>query len=175
MLTAADNRPVCSIAMTRRTPSLALITSLAGVALTLVACQSAALQANQAQVEQQQKQIEQMQEQIEEIKAQNGSRTSPPPSGSCDHGVMAQATRQGGDKFAVGDFPGALGYYQDALAACPGNPRAELNIGRAYEALNDKGRAMAHYQSAASSSDPRESAAETEAHNAMDRLGGSPH
>jgi len=87
---------------------------------------------------------------------------------------MTQATRQGGDKFAAGDFPGALGYYQDALAACPGNPRAELNVGRAYEALNDKGQALAHYQNAASSSDPAESAAETDAHSAMDRLGGSP-
>jgi tetratricopeptide (TPR) repeat protein len=157
-----------------RSPSLTLITSFAGLALALVACQSAALQANQAQVEQQQKQIEQMQQQIEEMKAQNGSRTSPPPSGSCDHEVMAQATRQGGDKFAAGDFSGALGYYQDALAACPGNARAELNLGRAYEALNDKGQAMAHYQSAASSSDPGESAAETEAHNAIERLGESP-
>jgi tetratricopeptide (TPR) repeat protein len=157
-----------------RSPSLTLITSSVGLALTLVACQSAALLANQAQVEQQQKQIEQMQQQIEEMKAQNGSRTSPPPSGSCDHEVMAQATRQGGDKFAAGDFSGALGYYQDALAACPGNARAELNLGRAYEALNDKGQAMAHYQNAASSGDPGESAAETEAHNAIDRLGGSP-
>ena len=87
---------------------------------------------------------------------------------------MGQATRQGGDRFAAGDFPGALGYYQDALAACPGNARAELNLGRAYEALNDKGQAMAQYQSAASSGDPAESAAETEAHNAIDRLGGSP-
>jgi len=174
MLTAAPNRPLCSSAMTRRTSCLALITSFVWVALTMVACQSAALQANQAQVEQQQKQIEQMQQQIEEIKAQNGSRTSAPPSGSCDHAVMAQATRQGGDKFAAGDFSGALGYYQDALAACPGNARAELNLGRAYEALNDKGQAMSHYQGAASSSDPAESAAETEAHNAIDRLGGSP-
>jgi len=174
MLTAESHRPVCSSAMTRRTSFLALIESFVCMAPALVACQSAALQANQAQVEQQQKQIEQMQQQIEEMKAQNGSRTSAPPSGSCDHDVMAQATRQGGDKFAAGDFPGALGYYQDALAACPGNARAELNVGRAYEALNDKGQAMAHYQSAASSSDREESAAETEAHNAIDRLGGSP-
>jgi tetratricopeptide (TPR) repeat protein len=172
MLTAEDNRPLSCIAMPRCTRSLAFTIWFALVALTLAACQSAALQANQAQVEQQQKQIEQMQEQIEEIKAQNGAHTSA-PSGSCDQDVMAQATRQGGDKFAAGDFPGALGYYQDALAACPGNPRAELNLGRAYEALNDKGQAMAHYQSAASSTDPAESAAETEAHNAMGRLGGS--
>jgi len=172
MLTAEDNRPVCCIAMPRCTRPLALTIWLALAALTFGACQSAALQANQAQVEQQQKQIEQMQEQIEEIKAQNGAHTFP-PSGSCDHDVMAQATRQGGDKFAAGDFPGALGYYRDALAACPGNARAELNVGRAYEALNDKGQAMAHYQSAASSTDPAESAAETEAHNALGRLGGS--
>ena len=149
------------------------MTWFAWVALTLVACQSAALQANQAQVEQQQKQIEQMQEQIEEIKAQNGSHTSSAASGSCDHDVMSQATRQGGDKFAAGDFPGALGYYHDALAACPGNARAELNLGRAYEALNDTGQALAHYQSAASSTDPGESAAETEAHHAIGHLGGS--
>jgi tetratricopeptide (TPR) repeat protein len=174
MLTAEDNRPVCSSAMTCRSLSLPLITLFVWVTLTLVACQSAALQANQAQVEQQQRQIEQMQEQIEEIKAQNASHTSPPASGSCDHDVMAQATRQGGDKFAAGDFSGALGYYHDALTACPGNARAELNVGRAYEALNDKGQAMAHYQSAASSSDPGESAAETEAHKAIDRLGASP-
>jgi tetratricopeptide (TPR) repeat protein len=160
--------------MARRPRSLTLTTSFAVVTLTLAACQSAALQANQAQVEQQQKQIEQMQEQIEEVKAQTASHTSPPPSGSCDHDVMAQATRQGGDKFAAGDFPGALSYYQDGLAACPGNARAELNLGRAYEALNDKGQAMAHYQSAASSTDPGESAAETEARTAMDHLGGSP-
>jgi tetratricopeptide (TPR) repeat protein len=160
--------------MARRPRSLTLTTSFAVVTLTLAACQSAALQANQAQVEQQQKQIEQMQEQIEEVKAQTASHTSPPPSGSCDHDVMAQATRQGGDKFAAGDFPGALSYYQDALAACPGNARAELNVGRAYEALNDKGQAMAHYQSAASSTDPGESTAETEARTAMDHLGGSP-
>ena len=160
--------------MTSRTSSLPLITLFVGVTLTLMACQSAALQANQAQVEQQQKQIEQMQQQIEEIKAQNTSHTSPPASGSCDHDVMSQATRQGGDKFSAGDFPGALGYYQDALAACPGNAHAELNVGRAYEALNDKGQAMAHYQSAASSTDPGESAAETEAHNAIDRMGASP-
>jgi tetratricopeptide (TPR) repeat protein len=159
--------------MTRGTSFLARITLFVWTALTLVACQSAAVQANQAQVEQQQKQIEQMQQQIEEMKVQNSSRTSAPPSGACDHDVMAQATRQGGDKFAAGDFPGALGYYQDALAACPCNARAELNVGRAYEALNDKGQAMTHYQSAASSSDPVESAAETEAHNAIDRLGGS--
>lgn len=174
MLTAEDNRPVCSSAMTCRSRSLPLITLFVWVTITLVACQSAALQANQAQVEQQQKQIEQMQEQIEEIKAQNASHTSPPASGSCDHDVMAQATRQGGDKFAAGDFSGALGYYRDALAACPGNARAELNVGRAYEALNDKGQAMAHYQNAASSSDPGESGAETEAHKAIDRLGASP-
>ena len=170
MLTSEDNGPVCSSAM--MSAFLPRITLFVWVALALVACQSAALQANQAQVEQQQKQIEEMQEQIQEIKAQNGSHTSA-PSGSCDHDVMAQATRQGGDKFAAGDFPGALGYYQDALAACPGNARADLNLGREYEALNDKGQAMAHYQSAASSTDAGESAAETEAHNAIDRLGGS--
>ena len=124
MLTAEAKRPVCSSAMPRRTSSLTRITFFVWMALTLAACQSAALQANQAQVEQQE--------------------------------VRREALDQA------------------ASASCPGNARAELNLGRAYEALNDKGQAMAHYQSAASSTDPAESAAETEAHNAIDRLGGSP-
>ena len=98
----------------------------------------------------------------------------------CSRGCSSEAKKSSAKIYRMflaylkaGDFPGALGYYHDALAACPGNARAELNLGRAYEALNDKGQALAHYQSAASSTDPGESAAETEAHHAIGHLGGS--
>lgn len=148
--------------------------SAVSVALVLAAsgCQSAALEANQQQVQQQQQQIEDMQRQIAELKTQQTYRTPQPLPGSCDRDVLARATRQGGDNYASGDFSKALGYYQDALTACPGNPRAELNVGRAYEALNDRQQALSYYQQAASSGDPTETAAENEAHTAVDKLGG---
>ena len=143
-----------------------------GLALGAAACQSAALEANQQQVQQQQEQIEEMQKQIAELKSQQTYRTPQPLPGSCDRDVMARATRQGGDNYASGDFSKALGYYQDALTACPGNARAELNVGRAYEALTDRQQALTYYQQAAASGDPTEIDAEKEAHTAVDRLGG---
>ncbi len=142
-------------------------------ALAAASCQSAALQANQTQIEQQQEQIEQMQREIATLKAQQSYATPMPPPGSCDRDVMAKATRQGGEKYASGDYSKALGYYQDALSACPGDARAELNVGRAYEALNDREHALDYYQRAASSGDPAEKDAETEAHADLDRLGGA--
>jgi len=148
------------------TPLLVLIV------LSFAGCQSAALQANQEQVQQNQNQIEQMQKEIAELKAQQTYRTPQPLPNSCDRDVLARATRQGGDNYASGDFSKALGYYQDALMACPGNPRAELNVGRAYEALNDRQQALNYYQQAAASGDPTETDAEKEAHTAVDRLGG---
>ncbi len=146
------------------------------LALAAMSCDQAALNANQAQVQAQQTQIEQMQQEIASMKAQQQSfppsQPAPPP-GSCDREIMARATKQGGDKYASGDFSKALGYYQDALSACPGNARAELNVGRVYEALNDRGNAQTYYQQAASSSDPAEQAAESEAHTALSQLGGA--
>lgn len=144
----------------------------AALAVATGACESAALKANQDQVAQNQQQIEQMQKEIAELKAQDANRTPQPLPASCDRDVLARATRQGGDNYASGDFSKALGYYQDALTACPGNARAELNVGRAYEALNDRQQALNYYQQAASSGDPTEIAAEKEAHTAVDRLGG---
>jgi tetratricopeptide (TPR) repeat protein len=146
--------------------------TLGAVVTVLAACQSAALQANQTQVQQQQEQIEQMQKEIAELKSQQTYRTPEPLPSSCDRDVLARATRQAGDNYTSGDFSKALGYYQDALTACPRNPRAELNVGRAYEALNNREQALVHYQQAASSGDPTERAAEAEAHLAVDRLSG---
>jgi len=84
---------------------------------------------------------------------------------------MAEATRHGGDKLASGDFTHAIGYYQDALTACPNNPRAELNLAHAYEAAGNRSAAIDHFRDAAHSTDPSESSAEEEARNALVRLG----
>jgi tetratricopeptide (TPR) repeat protein len=158
--------------MKLRIESLTLAAILCSIVLISASCQSAALQADQNTVQQNQEEIERMQRQIEDLKAQQTYRTPQPPPGSCDRDVLARATRQGGENYSSGDFDKALGYYQDALTACPGNPRAELNLGRAYEALHDRGQALNYYQQAASSGDPTEKAAEAEAHTAVDRLGG---
>src|SRR5581483_2317283 len=133
-----------------------------GLVLAAQACQSEAIKANQEMVERQQQQIEAMQREIASLKAQRTYPTPPPPPGTCDKAVMAQATRQGGQKYAAGDFEKALGYYQDA--------RAELNLARAYDALKDRDQAILHYQRAASTADPSEQSVRDEARAALDHL-----
>lgn len=163
---------------------VALVAAAAlGLALTLSACESATLKANEQQVQQQQTQIEQNQMEIQKMLAQqqsygggaaSGSSSAPAPvasAGGCDKSVMAEATRHGGDKLASGDFTHAIGYYQDALTACPNNPRAELNLAHAYEAAGNRTAAIDHFRDAAHSTDPAESSAEEEARNALVRLG----
>ncbi|MFZ1890075.1 MAG: tetratricopeptide repeat protein [Candidatus Binataceae bacterium] len=152
-----------------------------GLAVTLGACESATLKANEQQVQQQQAQIEQNQMEIQKMLAQqqgygggasSGSASAPIASaGGCDKSVMAEATRHGGDKLAAGDFTHAIGYYQDALTACPNDPRAELNLAHAYEAAGNRTAAIDHFRDAAHSTDPAESSAEEEARNALVRLG----
>jgi tetratricopeptide (TPR) repeat protein len=139
----------------------------------LGACQQAAIDENKQLIEQQQAQIEQMQQQIATLTAQRTYSSVPPPPGACDSGVMAEASRRGGEKFAAGDLQKALGYYQDALTACPGNPKAELNVARSYEALGNRSEAIAHYRQASASADPAEHDAEEAARSALERLAGS--
>ena len=80
------------------------------------------------------------------------------------------ATQRGGEKFAAGDFNKALGYYQDALAACPNDDRAEVNVARTYEALGNKVAAIKHYRKAADSNSATVSDAQEEAKAALLRL-----
>src|SRR5581483_414056 len=101
---------MCGV-MAAHSASIRIVLSVLLFALGAAGCQSAALEANQAQIEQQQQQIEQMQKEIASLKAQQSYATPMPPPGSCDHDVMAKATRQGGEKYAAGDFSKALGYY----------------------------------------------------------------
>src|SRR5438309_3001531 len=141
--------------------------------LIISGCGNEANEVNQKQVEQNQAQIEQMQQQIESMRAQNASAApaaAPGTPGSCDRGVMDTATRRGGDAFAGGNLPRALGYYQDALTACPGNPKAELNLARTYESMGNRSAAVAHYRTAAKATGADADASQ-QARVALSRLG----
>lgn len=123
--------------------------ALSASLLLLPGCGNEAIEANQRQVQANQEQIEQMQKQLVAMKEQqNYGANLPAPGtpGTCDKTVMEKATRRGGDAFASGDLSKALGYYQDALTACPGNAKAELNVARTYEGLGDRPAAIEHYR-----------------------------
>ncbi len=134
----------------------------AAAALTLVTagCEQAAIQANEQQLQAQQQQLDQLRKQIEALKAQQSYPSAPPPGtpGTCDYNVMHTATRRGGEAFSSGNMKRALGYYQDALTACPGNTRALLNVARTNEALGNREQAITYYRQAAASTtgDPRD-------------------
>lgn len=127
--------------------------------------------ANQQLVAAQQQQIEQNQRDIEALQAQQQQNQSYPktaaPPGTCDPAVAKVATSRGGQRMAAGDFSKALGYYQDALTACPNMPQGELNVAKACEALGDREHATEYYQKAAASSD---SAVASQANSALTRL-----
>jgi len=134
----------------------------------------ALLKANQQQLENQQAQLDQLKQQVSALQTQHPAYNySSQTPGSCDTTIMREATRKGGERFAANDFSSALGYYQDALTACPKSAQANLNLGRAYEAVGDRAQAVTHYRIAASTSgadaDPE---AVRQARAALTRLGG---
>jgi tetratricopeptide (TPR) repeat protein len=134
-------------------------------------CNESAIKANQQQLESQQAELDQLKQQISVLQSQPSSNSSQPlPKGACDDQVMREATRKGGERFAASDFGRALGYYQDALTACPANAQAQLNVARTYEAIGDRGQALEHYRDAATSGS--DSDAVREAREALTRLGG---
>jgi tetratricopeptide (TPR) repeat protein len=132
--------------LSRLLPAIALTSLFTG-------CLSDEIKANQRQLDQQQAQLEQLKQQIEALQNQHPtySTTSPVPGG-CDETVMHEASRKGGDRFAANDFGHALGYYQDAVAACAKNGRAQLNLARTYEAMGERSDALTHYKLAAEAS-----------------------
>ncbi len=132
-----------------------------------------AIEANQRQLDQQKAELEQLKQEVAALKAaqQPTYPTAMPPAGSCDADVMRAATKRGGERFAAGDFVRALGYYQDAVTACPGNAQAELNVGRTYEALGLRAQAIEHYKRASQSTAAADSDAAGQARGALARLG----
>jgi tetratricopeptide (TPR) repeat protein len=151
--------------------------------LLLTGCEQEALQSNQQQLQANQQQIEQMQQQIEALKAR---QANPPPSpmayaapsgaavpgtpGTCDQHVRDTANRRGGDAFAAGDLNRALGYFKDALTACPGNAHSEMNLARTYEALGNRTAAIDHYRAAVAAS-AAEPDLNQDARSSLSRLG----
>ncbi|HUA34768.1 MAG TPA: tetratricopeptide repeat protein [Candidatus Binataceae bacterium] len=151
----------------------ALSTVAIFLTVALSGCGDATLKAQQQQVQQQQQQIEQQQQEIESLKQQAPSYTPGLPSapGGCDRATEQAATQHGGSDYAAGSYEKALAYYKDALSACPADPKAEINVARAYEAMGNRDSAVEHYRAAASSSDASAPGAIEEARNALVRLG----
>ena len=148
--------------------------SLLTIALTLAlaGCLGDEIKANQRQLDQQQAQLDQLKQQIAALQSRRASySTSAPTPGGCDEMVLHEASRKGGDRFAANDFGHALGYYQDAVAACTKNGRAHLNLARTYEALGEPAEALSHYKMAADASGS-DGDADTarQAHDALARL-----
>jgi tetratricopeptide (TPR) repeat protein len=132
------------------------------------------IKANQDQLAQQQAQLDQLKQEIAALQNQSASNaTAYPPANGCDNGVMREASRKGGERFAAGDFSHALAYYQDAVTACPKNATAQLNVARSFEASGDRPEALAHYQLAAAGS-RADSDAARQARDALARLQKSP-
>jgi tetratricopeptide (TPR) repeat protein len=137
-------------------------------------CMGDQIDATKQLVQQQQEQLEHQQQEIEALKANQNQSYSPGVAasfpGGCDKGVETVASQRGGDRFAAGDFSKALGYYRDALLACPTDARAEVNVARTYEALGNKVAAINHYRKAADSAGPTVSDASEEARAALERM-----
>ncbi len=149
-----------------------LALALGTFALVGSGCGSDEIAATNELVKQQQTQIEQQQQEIDALKANQASYTPgvASASGGCDRGVEATATQRGGERFAAGDFSKALLYYNDAVTACPSDDRAEVNVGRTYEALGNYVAAIKHYRKAAVSNGPTVSDASDQAKAALARL-----
>ncbi len=143
-------------------------------ALIGAGCMSDQIAANNQLVQQQEEQIEQQQQELEALKASQNQGYTPgvaaSSTGGCDKGVETVARQRGGERFSAGDFSKALGYYQDALSACPTDARAEVNVARTYEALGNKVAAINHYRKAADNSGPIVTDASEEARAALERM-----
>jgi len=138
-------------------------------------CMGDQIDATNKLVQQQQEQLEHQQQELEALQANQNTGYSPgvatsSPRGGCDKEVETVASKRGGDKFAAGEFNKALGYYQDALMACPTDERAEVNVARSYEALGNKVAAINLYRKVADSNSPTVNDAQDEAKAALLRL-----
>jgi tetratricopeptide (TPR) repeat protein len=144
------------------------------LALVVTGCMDDQIDATKQLVQQQQSQLERQQQEIEALQANQNQGYTPGVAssapGGCDKGIETVASKRGGERFAAGEFAKALGYYQDALAACPTDDRAEINVARTYEALGNKASAVKYYRKAADSSSATVSDAQEEAKAALERL-----
>jgi Tfp pilus assembly protein PilF len=133
------------------------------------------INANNRQLATEQAELDQLKQQMTVLQsqgAQSSYKTAPIAPGGCDQVVMKEATRKGGERMGAGDAVKALGYYQDAVTACPGNAEAQLNLAHAYEITGDKPAALQHYRMAAAASGSNaDRAAIQKAREAIKRIG----
>ena len=146
--------------------------------LTIIAfsgCMQDQIDANNRQLADQQAQLDQLKQQVTVLQNQGGqgSYTTPPVApDACDAAVMKEATRKGGERMVAGDPAEAVGYYQDAVTACPSSAEAQLNLAHAYEITGDNSAALQHYRLAAAASGPNAGpTAIAKARDAIARLG----
>jgi tetratricopeptide (TPR) repeat protein len=152
----------------------AIIAAATALALASAGCAGAELEEMRHQVDAQQAQIDRQGQLIAQLRAQQQpAGTTLPPPGSCDGTVMHKAIAHGDDQYAAGKYTIALGYYQDAATACPGNAQVELSLARAYEKSGDRQQAAHHYKLARDAAGSDNAAAE-QARQGMARLGGGP-
>jgi len=144
--------------------------SIALAASTFAGCLGAQIEESQRQIQSQQAELEQLRQEVAALSAQRNYPTTAPPPGTCDPEVSRAATRRGGERFAAADFAKALGYYQDAMTACPDSAQAELNLARTYEALGQRDDAIAHYRNAEKGGGESGDAAARQARDALSRL-----
>lgn len=142
------------------------------LAMAATGCLSDAIKENQRQLDQQKAQLEQLKQEVADLKAaqQPSYPTTALPPGSCDKAVMQRATRRGGERLAASEFSKALGYYQDAVTACPTSAQAQLNVARAYEAMGERGQAINYYKRAIQAAPSDDAAVAEQARQALARL-----
>jgi tetratricopeptide (TPR) repeat protein len=147
--------------------------AIAVVAAMIAGCQQGAIDTNKQQLADQQAQLDQLKQEVVALQSQHASYgTSAPPPGACDQAVMSAATRKGGERMAAGDASKALGYYQDAVTACPASAEAQLNLANAYQSIGDRAEARQHYRLAADATGPGADArASQKARDALNRMG----
>lgn len=143
------------------------------LAVGAAGCLESGIKANQQQLDQQKAELEKLKQEVAALKAAQTPSypTTMPPRGSCDAAVEQVATRRAGERFAAGDFSRALGYYKDAVTACPNSAQAELNLARTYEALGLRESAIEYYTRASQSTAPADGGAAGQARQALARLG----
>ena len=159
--------------MSMRRAAVAFAASVFATVLT--GCMQKAIDANQQQLRDQQAQLDQLKQEVVALQTQHAASSysmAPPRPGACDQAVRSAATRKGGERMAAGDVSKAIGYYQDAVTACPTSAEAQLNLANAYESIGDRVEAVQHYRLAADASGSgADAGANQKARAALSRLG----
>ena len=170
-MTMSESSQPAAIAMVHVTRAATWILALSLMGGSVAGCLSAEIEANTRQLQAQQAELEQLKGEIAALRQPQASYTAGAASvGACDMDVMHKATQRGGEAFARSDFKQALGYYQDAQTACPGNAEAELNLARAHEALGEREAAISNYTRAANAASGSDPAIVKQARDALERL-----